>query len=309
MPTTSDKCILPLINLMRNLNWLYKLQLSLITAIYIAFGSGCVSLPTQQSVSMTSNLNPTMIPTVELRATQEKILSPFPTVTFPPADPIDLIWEMIGEVNIGRALTDIKKLTGEEPFCIDNECYTIHNRVTGSEELSWAKNYVYQELVRLGYATELQGWSRSGYTDQNIIARKPGALHPEEEIYFVAHLDGVIGSPAADDNASGVVDILELARVLSSYAFSRTIVLLISTGEEQGTLGVQSYLDQLSPSELSSIQYVVNIDMIGYDANQDRVMELWYGDHSPSLDLITRMAEIIRDYQLDLVPRFVVGCG
>jgi hypothetical protein len=287
---------------MKSFNVIYKfsLRLGLIAIIIIASNYGVVNPTFSQSLHITplGTIPPEIAP------------DPSPA-TIPPDD---IVLEMLGQVNISRALVDLKQLTGEVPICIGTGCYTITNRLTGSEGLSWAKEYVYTELARLGYSVEIRDWSRAGYADQNIIARKPGVLHPEEEIYFVAHLDGVKPGldgqfPAADDNGSGVVDILELARVLNTYSFSRTVILLVSTGEEQGTLGVQSYLSQLSPIELNSIKYVVNIDMVGYDANHDRVMELWYGDHSPSFDLVNLMKEIIQTYQLELVPGFVVGCG
>jgi acetylornithine deacetylase/succinyl-diaminopimelate desuccinylase-like protein len=226
----------------------------------------------------------------------------------------DIVWEMFGQVNKVRALTDLRKLTGETPICTENECYTIKNRLTGSEGLYWAKEYIYDELIKLGYSVEFRDWSSSGYADQNLIAMIPGTLYPDEEIYFVAHLDGVkngleLQFPAADDNASGAVDILELARVLNGYSFSRTVVLFFSTGEEQGRLGVKSYLSHLSLNELSSIKYVVNIDMIGYDEDNNGIMELWHGDHPPSVALAQMMSEIIIAYKLDLTPRLVIGCG
>jgi acetylornithine deacetylase/succinyl-diaminopimelate desuccinylase-like protein len=226
----------------------------------------------------------------------------------PDLNPSNIIRELLEEINRDRALTDLRKLTGEEPICIHSDCYTITNRLTGSNGLYWAKKYIYEELNNLGYIVEVQDWSLSGYTDQNLVATKPGVTFPNEVIYLVAHLDGVY-SPAADDNGSGAVDILELARILSPQLFSRTIVLLFSTGEEQGTLGVKSHLSQLSPEELDSIQYVVNIDMIGYDANADTVMELWHGDHAPSFALTQMMNETILAYQLNLEPHLVVGCG
>jgi len=227
--------------------------------------------------------------------------------------PTEVVWEMLGQVDRDRVLNDLRRLTGEEPICANSGCYTITNRLTGSEGLHWAKDYICEDLVGLGYSVESRDWSRSGLADQNLIARKLGVFSPTEEVYFVAHVDGVRTGveerfPAADDDASGVVDNLELARILSSSSFSRTVVLLFSTGEEQGNLGVQSYIDQLSPTELSSIRYVVNVDMVGYDANRDGVMELWPGDHSPSLALAQMMSETIRAYQLDLAPTLVVGC-
>jgi len=49
--------------------------------------------------------------------------------------------------------------------------------------------------------------------------------------------------------------------------------------------------------------------MIGFDANDDKVMELWHGGHSPSLTLTQMMSETIDVYRLDLASRFVIGCG
>lgn len=226
--------------------------------------------------------------------------------------PLDQVWDMLGQVNQDRALNDLRQLTGEEPLCISSSCYTITNRLTGSKGLDWAQDYLYENLVNLGYSVELHNWSTPEYADQNIIARKEGHVKPSEEVYFVAHLDGAksyeANFPAADDNASSVVNNLELARILSNYEFERTLVLFFSSGEEQGAQGVKSYLDQLTPEELGSIKYVVNRDMTGYDGNKDKVMELFHGGHPPSIELSQMMSEIIGIYQLDLVPKVVVGC-
>jgi hypothetical protein len=232
----------------------------------------------------------------------------------PTGTPTDIIWNMIAQVDRERVLADLRKLTGEEPICNNDGCYTITNRLTGSEGLQLAKDYIYAELTRLGYTVEIQNWSLSGYTDQNIIARKPGATLPDEEVLFVAHLDGVKKDnihpfPSADDNASGAVDILESARILSAYSFDRSVVLFFSTGEEEGTLGVQSYIKQLSSAQISAIKYVVNLDMVGYDADGDRVMQLWHGDHPPSMALTQTISGIISAYQINLAPEIVPGCG
>jgi hypothetical protein len=224
----------------------------------------------------------------------------------------DVIGEMLQQVSRDRALNDLRKLTGEAPICVDTACYTITNRRTGSVGLDWAMRYLQDTLVALGYAVETQAWSHSGYADRNLIAEKMGVVTPTEEIYLVAHVDGVGGSeasyPAADDNASSVVNGLELARIFSNHRFGRTIVLFFSTGEEQGAQGVRHYLAQLSPSDLGAIKYVINCDMIGYDANHDGVMELVHGGHLPSLALAQVISDTIDTYGLDLNQRTIVGC-
>jgi Zn-dependent M28 family amino/carboxypeptidase len=115
--------------------------------------------------------------------------------------------------------------------------------------------------------------------------------------------------PAADDKASGAAGLLEVSRVLGDYSFDRTLVVFFSTGEEQGSLGVKQYLGNLSNDVLEHIAYVVNVDMIGYDANGDRVMQLWHGNHALSIALAQRMSEIIDSQELDLRAELTAGCG
>jgi hypothetical protein len=229
-----------------------------------------------------------------------------------PANSTAVIWDMLAEVDRDRAEADLRRLTGEETFCINSGCYTITHRLTGSDELGLAMDYLYENLITLNYTVEFQDWARSGYTDRNLIARKTGVLTPTEEIYLVSHVDGAKQSelphPAADDNASSVVNGLELARVFSEHTFGRTIVIFFSTGEEQGMQGVRYYLEGLSQSELDKIKYVINRDVTGYDANEDAVMELGHGDHPPSIALAQVMSRTINTYQLDLDPHVIASC-
>ena len=226
--------------------------------------------------------------------------------------PKEIVQDMIGQVNQERILTDLRRLTGVEPVCTSEGCYTITGRETGSEGLQWAKDYVFETLDSLHFRVEVQNWSMQGYTDQNIIARKDGFLYPDEEIYFIAHLDGYLdNNPAADDDASGVVALLELARILVSHSLSHPVVFLISTGEEHGTLGARSYVAQLTQEEIDSIQYVVSAEMLGWDSDNDGAMQLWSGDPLlyPSSYIFTQMlGDIITAYPLNLIPQIVTGC-
>jgi len=279
--------------------------------IMILSSSRCTDLLKPQTVHTPTASVPVSTSTVTLSQSEENTLQPSPVPTI---QPMEIVQEMLKQVNEERILRDIRQLTGEEPICVDKKCYTIKNRYTGSEGLRWAKAYLYKELASLGYSVEYQDWSHSGYVDQNLIARKIGVLHPNEEIYFVAHIDGekkfwANRFPAADDNASGIVDLLEVARILNNYSFDRTLVFFFSTGEEEGTLGVKSYLQGISQEDLSAVKHVINVDMVGYDDDRDGVMELWHGDDPPSFALTQTMNEIILVYQLDLSPEFVVGCG
>jgi Peptidase family M28 len=265
-------------------------------ALALVFGTGMLAIGRAQGVH--GDTKPSSIGT--------SIAAPIPLQ--------ELIRGMLGQVNKDRIVTDLRRLSGEEPICIRTGCASAANRRTGSAGLSLAMDYIDEGLTGRGYSLEFRNWSRDGESDRNLIVRKEGVAAPADEIYLVAHVDGVKPSggerfPAADDNGSGAVDLLEVGRILSSYSFSRTLVLLFSTGEEQGTLGVTSYLAQLPSAELRRIKTVVNVDMVGYDANRDGHMQLWHGDHPPSLAVTQVMSKTIRTYGLNLAPSLIAGCG
>tara|TARA_R110000782_G_scaffold266526_1_gene361028 strand:+ start:933 stop:1928 length:996 start_codon:yes stop_codon:yes gene_type:complete len=67
---------------------------------------------------------------------------------------------------------------------------------------------------------------------RNIIAEHYGVSLPEEIIVIGAHYDTVLGSPGADDNASGVAVMLEIARQLKTRQFARTIRFVAFANEE-----------------------------------------------------------------------------
>lgn len=98
-------------------------------------------------------------------------------------------------------------------------------------------------------------------TAQHVFADIPGKTH--EEIILSAHYDGHDISPSALDNGSGLVAVLELARLLSPYAgtFQRTIRIALWTVEEWGVYGSDRYLRTLSEDELASIALVINLDI------------------------------------------------
>lgn len=269
--------------------------------IWIGLLSGCINQPRMLET-------PTVVTPVGSIATHTAIIMVATETLAPTETQIpDFVREIMGQVHKGRIVTDLKRLTGIEPICTSKGCRTITGRETGSEGLQWAKDYIYEELVNLGYDVVIQDWSSGDYADQNLIVRKQGTDYPDEEIYFIAHLDGYQeNNPAADDDASGVVSILELARVLSVQSVKRSVVIAFFTGEEHGALGSRSYVDQLSADQIDAIKYVVNVDTIGYDSDNDGAMQLWSGDQPT--DFVETLSEVIETYQLDLKPEIVTGC-
>ena len=106
----------------------------------------------------------------------------------------------------------------------------------------------------------------------NVVATLPGT-RPDSSgrLYVVgAHYDSVArnlldaqsAAPGADDDASGVAAVLELARVLSKREFPATIVFLAVAGEEQGMVGSAHWAEQARRDHLN-IAAMLDDDLIG----------------------------------------------
>ena len=79
-------------------------------------------------------------------------------------------------------------------------------------------------------------------TSQNIVIDLPGTDLRDEVLYVGAHHDTQAASPGADDNASGVIGVLELARLLHGCLRRRTIRIISFGAEEQLSVGSAAYV-------------------------------------------------------------------
>ena len=133
----------------------------------------------------------------------------------------------------------------------------------------------------------------------NVIAVLPGKTMPEVEVVVSAHYDSLnIGKPPAQpasgaaarrangrckwigrrppklpapgacDDGSGIAAVMELARVMSRYEFSKTLVFIAFAGEEQGLVG--GTLEAAKAKQDGTlIEAVLNNDIIGTDVTGD----------------------------------------
>lgn len=103
----------------------------------------------------------------------------------------------------------------------------------------------------------------------SVIAEKPGDGSSDAVIMLMAHLDSVGKNFAgADDNASGVAVMLEVARVLKNHPTKKTIRFFATNGEESGLLGAEHYAETLKRNGMiKKLSLVINMDMVGYNAN------------------------------------------
>ena len=98
--------------------------------------------------------------------------------------------------------------------------------------LQAAAHYITEVFEELGYQPVAHPYHVHRYRVQNIEAVKPGSPEIDEIIVIGAHYDSVRGSPGANDNASGVAALLELARWLREQPVSREVRFVAFVNEE-----------------------------------------------------------------------------
>ena len=74
--------------------------------------------------------------------------------------------------------------------------------------------------------------------------------------------DAVCDAPGANDDASGVAAVLEMARAMSKYSFDATVIFMAVAGEEQGLLGSTYFAEQARQKKLN-IEAMFTNDIVG----------------------------------------------
>ena len=92
--------------------------------------------------------------------------------------------------------------------------------------------FIEDALRSFNLDVESQEFQFHGKIYRNIIATHHGGNEKTEMVLLGAHYDAAMGSPGADDNASGVAVMLETANILSKYRFDNTIQFAAFTLEE-----------------------------------------------------------------------------
>lgn len=125
-------------------------------------------------------------------------------------------------------------------------------------ERSRTRNYLIKSLKQFGWKPELQKF-KGGV---NIFAQRRGTDAKAGSILVGAHYDTVPTSLGADDNATGVAVVLEVARLLGSRPTTHTLQLALFDCEEEGLLGSRAFV--ADKKHLENLQGAIIMDMIGF---------------------------------------------
>ena len=137
------------------------------------------------------------------------------------------------------------------------------NRTVG-EELNDSKAVTQISIIE-------RGPSWNVYAVKEASTAEPNAI-----IHVTGHLDSVMGSPGATDNASAVAALLELARLYKDVDTGGVEIRFIAVGGEEGGLnGSRAYVKSLTDEEAA----------ISINFNMDMLSTSWAGADTVSLDI------------------------
>lgn len=123
------------------------------------------------------------------------------------------------------------------------------DRTQGAPSNIAAAAWIEQRLVALGYEVERHPYLYRGAPRESLFATKVGAAEPDKMYIVSAHMDGRGGGGAADDDASGVALVLEVARVLAlaDVSTERSVRFALWNNEETGLNGSTAYASDRAP--------------------------------------------------------------
>jgi peptidase M28-like protein len=101
-----------------------------------------------------------------------------------------------------------------------------------SAHLAAAAHYLEEQLAGQGHAVTREDFRTGELVVRNLVVERRGSTRPQEIVVVGAHYDSVMGSPGANDNATGAAALIEIARTLAGQEPPRTVRCVFFVNEE-----------------------------------------------------------------------------
>jgi hypothetical protein len=225
--------------------------------------------------------------------------------------------------------------------------HTLSDTASPTRGIGAARSWVFAELQRAAAGTrmraELEPHTQPADGKRilhdvevtDVVAVLPGVM-PEaatRHYYVVGHydsrttdvMDATNDAPGANDDASGVAVVLELARAMAGQRFDATLVFLATAGEEQGLYGAKLRA-RVAKDAGEDVRAVLNDDIVGdpaggdartirvfseglpsapMDGGLDEVRRLGSESDSPSRELARFVVDVADSARVAMRPRLV----
>jgi Zn-dependent M28 family amino/carboxypeptidase len=137
------------------------------------------------------------------------------------------------------------------------------NPYTSPEQLQLAAEYIRGQMRSTNLMVREEVVPFDGMHFSNILGLKSGSDLSSGTFVLGAHYDTVEGSPGADDNASAVAALLEIALCLETTQLKKSLLFAAFTLEEYGFVGSHYFLDQAG-NEKDRFTGMISLEMVGF---------------------------------------------
>ena len=185
-----------------------------------------------------------------------------------------VVTSVLGELDQERYEEYLTMLAGDSDlptrYACSSDALTARNTIIEAfEEIDLDQLQTNQSFPISADDCEWDCTQKKGF---NVIGIKKGKTRPNDYYVVGAHYDSINDSttpcdkaPGANDNASGVAGVLELANVFNEFDTEASIVFVAFGGEEIDLLGSYKYVKTLvSQGKRGNIKAFVVLDMISY---------------------------------------------
>jgi len=139
----------------------------------------------------------------------------------------------------------------------------------------------------------------------NVIGMIKGTKYPNDYVILTAHYDHLgkdmkknIIFPGADDNASSVSTLLEIARIMKkSGQNEKSIIFAALSGEESGKRGAVALANSISKNGLAKNIEIMNVEMLG--ATGGETLDIWKERQNLSENLVGGIKEACKALKIE----------
>ena len=204
-------------------------------------------------------------------------------------------------------------VSGEQPYEIPEENQVLEEvnpfylqesldylsgfvRAGGTPGEGEAAEYIGRLLMDYGYETRIQeipAENPDGGTEirgRNVIGTRKAPSPDGDILVIAANHDSMAGSPGANNNASGVVAVLECARLLSRLSTDTELRFVSFSGSAGDNAGAAFYLDSLTETERHRMIGTIQLDTLGYASDARVILGTMDGKQTLLGDLLRKSA-------------------
>jgi hypothetical protein len=161
--------------------------------------------------------------------------------------------------------------------------HTLSDTTSETRGIGATRRWIFGEMTRIAaasnghmtvaYQSSMQQGPRTRNLPVemiNVVATIRGTSDPDRIYIATGHYDSInsdvmnatLDAPGADDDASGVAVIMDLARVLSQHPLEATVMLVAVQGEEQGLLGSRGLAEEAAAKKWA-VEGMITNDIVG----------------------------------------------